>query len=337
MIVVIAPGAFKGTLSAREATAMLAARHLDDEIRAVPMADGGDDTLDVLVDHGFREHVLQSLGVVGVRDDASSHRTVLVELARLAGMRTLTAPDPWGASTHAVGVALRESLALHPRRILLALGGSASTDGGRGLLRGLAAQPDDGGLAALAALASHVGDPAADDGGVDVAACRALVATTELVVLADVDSPLTGPTGAAWWFGPQKGLDADGCRIADETLAHWAQELGVDPTTPGAGAAGGTAAALLALGAAVRPGGSAVADLVGLRRQVAEADLVITGEGRLDAGTLAGKAPAAVLQVAREAGVPARLVVGSCDPAVAEALRDSGVEVALLHEYRGGA
>ena len=334
MRIVIAPGAFKGTLSAREAAALLASRHEGDDVTPLPMADGGDDTLEVMLGHGFTERTLPSGASVGERTQSDGTHTVLVELARIAGMRTLASPDPWGASTHAVGVAMREVLATRPHRLLVALGGSASTDGGLGLLQGLVGAPDAGGLAGLRAFIVDNATPV-DDVRRDLRSAGDLLAGVELVVLADVDSPLTGPTGAAHRFGPQKGLAPSDCTEADALLAQWARAIGIDPATPGTGAAGGTAALLAALGATIAPGGATVATLIGLPGAVAHADLVLTGEGRLDATTLAGKSPAAVLAIAAAAGVPTRFIVGSADPAVVAQLRDAGVEVVLVDEYRG--
>lgn len=279
----------------------------------LPMADGGDDTLEVLRLHGWEATRLPSRAVVAVRGDV-----VIVELARICGMRTFTEPDPWGASTLALGTALREVAQLAPARVLLALGGSASTDGGLGMLRGLAGATTGGGLRDLV-------DVVAKGTGENLP--RLSYPVTAVV---DVLAPLCGPSGAAMAFGPQKGLDASECVHADEMLARWAAMLGVNPAVPGTGAAGGTGAAALALGADIQSGARAIAELVGLDAAVGSADLVVTGEGRLDATTLAGKSPMIVIEAALAAGIPVRCVVGQADPNVAAVLRDRGVEVVIL-------
>jgi len=300
-------------MTATQAAERLAAEFTGAELVLLPMADGGDDTVDVLVGHGWSAVTLASGVTLAQRDDV-----VVVELARICGMRTLSAPDPWSASTWALGVALREVAVLTPRHVLLALGGSASTDGGLGMLLGLSGQPYGGGLTALV---NRVGV------GVSVP-LPAL--TFNVTALVDVLRPLTGPTGAAFAFGPQKGLDPDGCRIADEALMSWARLLDIDPTMPGTGAAGGTGAAALALGAELQSGARVVADMIGLNAAIQSADLVVTGEGRLDATTLAGKSPMIVIESALAAGVPVRCVVGQADPRVAEELRGRGVDVVVL-------
>jgi len=300
-------------MTATQAAERLAAEFTGAELVLLPMADGGDDTVDVLVGHGWSAVTLASGVTLAQRDDV-----VVVELARICGMRTLSAPDPWGASTWALGVALREVAVLTPRHVLLALGGSASTDGGLGMLLGLSGQPYGGGLTALV---TRVGV------GVSV---PLPTLTFNVTALVDVLRPLTGPTGAAFAFGPQKGLDPDGCRIADEALMSWARLLDIDPTMPGTGAAGGTGAAALALGAELQSGARVVADMIGLNAAIQSADLVVTGEGRLDATTLAGKSPMIVIESALAAGVPVRCFVGQADPHVAEELRGRGVDVVVL-------
>ena len=317
MRVLVAPGAFKGSMSAAEAAHRLGrdvlAAHPQADLVYLPMADGGDDTVDVLCRHGWHVTGLPSGAEVAVR-----HEVVVVELARLCGMRTLMRPDPWGASTLALGTALREVAQLTPARVLLALGGSASTDGGLGMLRALAGARTGGGLRDLVDVVAE---------GKDVNLPRLPYSMTAVV---DVLAPLCGPSGAAMAFGPQKGLAADECRLADDVLARWAAMLEVNPEVPGTGAAGGTGAAALALGADLQSGARAIAELIDLDAAVGSADLVVTGEGRLDATTLAGKSPMIVIEAALAAGIPVRCVVGQTDPDVAALLGDRGVDVVIL-------
>lgn len=330
MRIVVAPGAFKGTMTAREATdriaALVAVEFPAAEVVRRPMADGGDGTVDVLLEQGWMPLKLaaaNALGVPAVTLAARDGEVVAIELAGTCGMHTIDAAAPHAATSLGLGLAMRAAIDAGARRLLIGLGGSASTDGGLGLLLGLAGATAGGGLDGLA---SVVAAGALDDGLL----ARPRVPIT---VLRDVASPLTGPEGAALRFGPQKGLDAADCAEADRLLAAWARLLAVDPASPGAGAAGGCGAALLALGAALVPGGEAIAAAIGLPEAIAAADLVVTGEGRLDASSLAGKAPAAVARLAAEAGVPCRIVAGSGDPAVAGVL---GAELVLLEPSGGG-
>lgn len=322
MRIVVAPGAFKGTMTAAAATArigdMLRAEFPDAELVPVPMADGGDGTVDVLLAQGWTPMRLPAADALGRPSStiaAAQNGIVAIELARTCGMHTIDAPAPRDATSLGLGIAMRAAVDLGARSLLVGLGGSASTDGGLGLLLGLQGATSGGGLEALSAVVAEGASPPADALPIPV------------TVLRDVASPLIGPTGAAVLFGPQKGLSDDDCRRADDVLARWAMQLGIDPTTPGAGAAGGCGAALLAAGAVLLPGGEEVADAVGLPGLIAAADLVVTGEGRLDASSLAGKAPAAVARLAAASGVPCRIVAGSGEAGVAAAL---GAELVLL-------
>jgi glycerate kinase len=333
MRIVLAPAAFKGTLSAREAAAAMSqgARDAqpDAEIIELPMADGGDGTLDVMLGHGFTPRLISAVDAlgnpttarIGLRDDEA-----FIELAEVCGIAQLTQLDPIHASSTGLGLAIRAALDAGAHRITVAIGGSASTDGGLGMLMALglmatdvSGQPVSPDLAGLGRIAS-----------LDVANLDPRIES--LTLLTDVDSPLLGPRGAAQVFGPQKGLAPDQCAWADDLLARWA-EL-VDPSSelsssPGAGAAGGVGFAALAfLGAHRCAGAEAIAALIGLDERVAGADLVLTGEGAVDESTSAGKAPARVIQSARGAGVPVELISGRYSPGVTslEGLAGSAAE-----------
>jgi glycerate kinase len=237
--------------------------------------------------------------------------TAVVELATAAGLGLLDRPAPMTATTRGVGELVRHALDAGAERIVLGLGGSATTDGGAGMLQALGLRLLDArgeqlapGGAALAALDR-----------IDATGLDARLARADLVVASDVDNPLTGPAGAAHVFGPQKGASAEEVARLDAALARFAavlaRDLGADiATTPGAGAAGGTAAGALAIGARLVSGAALVCDLVGLSAALAGASLVVTGEGALDEQTLRGKAPAEVAQRARAAGVPCLAVAG---------------------------
>lgn len=315
MRIVIAPAAFKGTLSAREAAAAMAlgARDAqpDAEIVEMPMADGGDGTLEVMLGHGYSVLAIDAVDALG-RPRTSriglSSDSAFIELAEICGIAQLAELDPINASSLGLGLAMRAALNAGVRHLVIAIGGSASTDGGLGMLMALglsaidvAGRPVSPDLAGLGRIASI------DASGLDPR-------LSSVTLLTDVDSPLLGPSGAARAFGPQKGLAPDQCAWADDLLARWA-EL-VDPADafsalPGAGAAGGVGfAALALLGAERRSGASTIGAIIGLDAQVAGADLVLTGEGSFDTSTAAGKAPERVIASARAAGVPVEVISG---------------------------
>ncbi|MGD1054415.1 MAG: glycerate kinase [Candidatus Dormibacteria bacterium] len=320
--ILCAPNAFRGTLTAAAAAAALArgVRDAGAAPRALPMADGGDGTLDVLlsVSPSSRIERHRVCGPLGGRLVARlgwlSATTAVVEMAEAAGLRRIRGrPDPLRATSRGAGELIARALDGGARRILVGIGGSACTDGGAGLLAALGARLLDGrghplgiGGGALIALAS------ADLRDLDprLQGCR-------LEVACDVGSPLLGRLGAAHLFGPQKGAtDADVDRLA-AGLRRLAEVLERDAHIPaalravaGAGAAGGSGYGLAVAGAALLPGASLVADAIGLDPAIGGADLVITGEGRLDRQTAAGKAPGEVARRSARLGVACIAVAG---------------------------
>ena len=316
MRVLIAPDSFKGSASATAVANALAAGWLavrpGDQVTRLPLADGGEGTLDVLAATvpGARWHRARVTGPGGAPVTSRwlelPGRTAVTELARSSGLPLLASPDPMGAQTTGLGEVLGRALDAGADRIVVGLGGSAATDGGAGALAALGARfldaaglslpPGGGALAELArADLSQLRPPPA--GGV--------------TCLTDVTAPLLGERGAAAVFGPQKG--ADGAQVArlGTGLARLAALLGGDPAAPGAGAAGGTGYGLAAAwGAALTPGAAELSRLAGLDRALANADLVITGEGRFDATSLTGKICGTVIAAAGAAGVPVALAVG---------------------------
>ncbi len=344
--VLVAPNAFKGSCSARVAGAAIARGVLEvwPDARPVilPMADGGDGFLAALVTTSqgavTRHRVpgplgasrLAALGWLG----GPGPRTAVIELARACGLAGIGTPTPatsLAAGTEGAGALIRAALDRGAARILVGVGGSASTDGGAGLLRALGLRcldahgrplpPGGGALAALARV---------DRTGLDPRLGRVAIA-----VAADVRSPLLGPRGAAAVYGPQKGADPLAVRRLEAGLARWAQLLGgrggLRPATPGAGAAGGTAFGLAAgLGAQIASGADVVAEAVGLDRRLRSADWVLTGEGRLDLPTLVGKAPGLVAERAVRFGVPCVVLAGSLDPRAERWLARRGVAVLAL-------
>ncbi|MGY1776937.1 glycerate kinase [Geodermatophilus sp. SYSU D00804] len=313
MRIVVAPDSFKGTLTAAEAADAvargLARVHPDAEVLARPVADGGEGTVAAAVRAGYRPVTTTVGGPDGrpVRATfAVDGTTAVVELAAAAGLGLLAEPAPTTATTRGVGELLLAALDAGARRVVLGLGGSATTDAGAGLLQALGVRlldadgrdvpPGGAGLAHLARIDAGTRDPRLHG--------------LEVRVATDVDNPLTGPSGAAAVYGPQKGATPEQVAQLDAALARFAavvrRDLGIDlEGRPAMGAAGGTAAGVAAvLTCSVGSGAELVADLVGLDDALAGADLAVTGEGSLDAQSLRGKAPAVVAARARRAGVP---------------------------------
>lgn len=327
MRIVIAPDKFKGSLSAPEVAARVAAgaRRVDPsiEIDAIPVADGGEGTLDAALAAGFAERTARVAGPLGEPVDAAfavRGDEAVVEMARASGL-DLVAPgerDASRATSLGTGQLIAAALDAGARRIVLGIGGSASTDGGAGVLQGLGARLLDAsgmqlpaGGAALAALDR-----------IELDGLDPRLADVEIVLASDVDNPLLGPYGAAAVFAPQKGADAADVPGLDAALARFVAVLaehdavlavpaGTAAERPGAGAAGGVGfAALAVLGAGRRPGIDVVLEFTGLEARLAGADAVITGEGSLDAQSLMGKTPIGVARAAKRAGVPVYAVCG---------------------------
>jgi glycerate kinase len=341
--VLLAPDKFKGTLTAAEVAGYLGgglrARRPDLEITTVPVADGGDGLLDALENAGFERVSVDAADAVGTTRPTAYLRRgteAVVELAAVAGLAALRGNlAPLRATSRGVGEVISAALDAGCTHIVLGIGGSASTDGGVGLVQALGArvldangdEVADGGLGAQAATK------------LDITRLHPGLSHARLDVACDVDNPLTGPTGAAAVYGPQKGADPSQARLLDAALANWADvaaaATGADHRAdPGAGAAGGVGfAAVAVLGGVLRPGVDLVLDLVHFADELAKADLVVTGEGSLDEQTLHGKAPAGVAAAARAAGVPVVAVAGRCLLDEAQR-RDAGFDAvyALLDE-----
>lgn len=322
--VVFAPDSFKGTVGAAPAAAALASGwrrvHPGDGIRLLPMADGGEGTVDAFATAvpGARRMPVTVTGPEGTAvaaswillpptDDAPGG-TGVVELANTSGIELLGMPPrlrPFDAHTRGFGEAIAAALAHGVSRLVLGVGSSSSTDGGAGMLTALGARFTDA-----------AGTPIAEGArGLEALAAADLSELAPLppggvTVLSDVTNPLLGARGAAAVFGPQKGATPDDVAVLDEGLARLAALIDADPDAAGAGAAGGTGFGLLAWGARLVPGSAAVADLVGLDEAAASASVVVTGEGSYDGQSAAGKVPAHVGEVAARADVPVALVAG---------------------------
>ncbi|GAB2577272.1 glycerate kinase family protein [Microlunatus antarcticus] len=319
MKVVAAFDSFKGSLSSREAGEAVAegvrAAVPDAEVVVVGVADGGEGLVDALLVGGGHETFVDAVDPFGrplrtgyaVLDDG----TAVVEAARTIGLDLVGAVDatvPYRASSSGLGLQVAAALASGAPRVLVGLGGSATTDGGTGL------------LAALGARLELVPEGSAGAGNLlpHVVAVHDLPDLSRVEVLTDVTSPLLGPTGAARMFGPQKGADPTQVEALEAHLTRWApllaaasgQQVSAVVGTPGSGAAGGLGAALLACGATLVPGFARVAELVGLDDALVGADLVLTGEGSFDAQSALGKGPVGVADLARARGVPVVVLAG---------------------------
>src|SRR3954468_7379358 len=345
MRVLIAPDKFRGTMTAERAALAIEIGWLrarpDDTVMRVPMADGGEGTLDALLAaSNGRRITTRVTGPLGDPVDAPfgvlpgpDGPVAVVEMSRASGIGLLgpNRREPARATTRGTGELIRAALAEDPTRVVVGVGGSATTDGGAGMAQGLGARVLDArgremgtGGAALLDLER------VDVGGLDPAARG-----VRFLVAADVDNPLVGPSGAAHVFAPQKGASHDDVLVLDRALSHYAaildRDLGVQARDlPGAGAAGGLAAGLVAfLGAHLRPGVEIVMDALRVPERILSSNLVITGEGKLDASSHGGKTVAGVARVAREAGVRTLVLTGRAETKL------QGAEVASLVERFG--
>jgi glycerate kinase len=307
--VVAALDSFKGSVDSRQAGQAVRRGVLSvaptTSVDVVPVADGGEGTLDAIgasrPSMSVRVSTVDAIGrPVSAAYLTLGDGTAVVEAARTVGLAMLDVVDssvPPRASSTGVGDQLAHALAGSSGRVLVGLGGRGCVDGGTGMLRALGAP-----------IGSHTANPLWSFSALDETTLPDL---SRVVVLCDVTNPLTGPDGAARVFGPQKGATPAQVEHLEERMGRWADALArrgrAVTSSPGAGAAGGMGAALLACGATLVPGFDEVARVTGLERAVAGADLVITGEGSLDAQTAMGKAPAGVARMARDAGA---LVVG---------------------------
>jgi len=334
--VVLAPDKFKGSLTAAEVAAAVAAGLVDVlpqlETIMLPVADGGDGTVAAALSAGFDEIIVDAVGPTGepVRAPYALHADrAVVELAAVVGLTGLPEGrfDSLGSSTYGLGLVIADAIRRGAATIVLGLGGSASTDGGSGMVQALGARlldadgndlpPGGGNLTRLARL--------------DLSPLRDTLGDTTVIVASDVDNPLLGPNGAAAVFGPQKGADPDEVQRLEQSLRQWSQLVSQatgrnDAERAGAGAAGGAGfAALALLNAEIRPGIELILDLIDFDRRVVGADLVVTGEGSLDQQSLAGKAPIGVARAA--AGVRVVAVAGRLQLSP-QALREAGISAA---------
>jgi glycerate kinase len=337
--IVLAPNALKGSCTAAAAAAAMArgiARALPDAVTIkLPVADGGDGLAEVLTT--LLEAEARTVRVRGPRFapvDAAvvwspARRTAVIEMALASGLALLaeTERDATVTTTLGTGELMRAALDLGAAHIIVGLGGSATNDGGIGMAQALGWRFTD----TAGQPVEPIGARLADIARIDAAGRDPRLDGVHVEAVCDVDNPLTGPRGAAAVYGPQKGASPEQVAALDAGLAHLAalieRDLGLTVAElPGAGAAGGIGAGLVAFaGATLRPGAELVLDLLELERHLAGADLVLTAEGRIDAQTAHGKAPAAVAARAKACGIACIAIAGGIGEDIG-GLHDIGVD-----------
>ncbi len=348
MKILVAPNAFKEALSAREAGEAIKGGLLialpNSDIIVLPIADGGDGTIEVLVEATdgqfikkevtgpLGERIIAEFGILG------DGKTAIIEMARSSGLALVPKDkrNPAITTTYGVGELIREALDRGVKRVLVGIGGSATNDGGAGMAQALGARLLDkegkelpfGGLA-LKELAN-----------IDMTNFHPLAKECEVIVMADVKNPLCGPEGASYVYGPQKGGTKELIEELDKALFNFAQivkrDLGKDILNlPGSGAAGGLGGGLVAfLNAKLRPGIEVVLETLNIDEKLNEIDLVISGEGKIDGQTIFGKGPAGIAKKAKEKSIPVILLGGAVDED-AEILIKEGLVDALFSITRG--
>ena len=343
----MAPDSFKGSLTATEVCAALeeGLRRVwpDAEIVSVPMADGGEGTVESLVDATGGEIVeVDATGPLGENVKAfvgilGDRKTAVIEMAAASGLPLVPMGkrDPMTATTWGTGDLIRAALDAGCRRFIIGIGGSATNDGGAGMAQALGAR-------LLDADGKEIGPGGAELARlvrIDVSRMDRRRAAAEFAVSSFVVNPLSWPYGASAVYGPQKGATPEMVQVLNAALANYAsvirRDLRIDVEgMPGAGAAGGLGAGLVAfLGARLQPVVEIVVEATGLREKTSGADLVFTGEGRIDFQTLYGKTPMGVARVAAEYGVPVAVLAGSVADD-ARGLYDHGID-ALMSVVKG--
>ncbi len=339
MKIVIAPDSYKESLSAPQVADQIEAGFRDvfpdaDYVK-LPMADGGEGTVEAMVAAtGGRIVAARVTGPLGEPVDAfygvsGDGETAVIEMAAASGL-ALVPPElrnPMKTTSYGTGELIRLALDAGLRRFIIAIGGSATNDGGAGMLQALGVKLLDRDGEKI----GSCGEALAQLGRINPSGLDPRLKQCRIEVACDVDNPLLGPEGASAIFGPQKGATPDMVAQLDENLARFAETITRDihkdvAAVPGTGAAGGMGAALLAfLDAALLPGIEILIEATGLKSAVAGADLVITGEGRIDGQTRLSKTPVGVARVAREQGVPVIAIAGSLAPD-ADIVHDFGID-----------
>ena len=332
---VVVSDSFKGTVSSREICEIaqrVIPRHFPAcEVVCIPVADGGEGTVDCFVQAMGAQRVgvtvTNALGEKSAAAYARLGELAIIEMAAAAGLPQVGALRcPGTATTYGVGELIAHAVDSGCRKILLGLGGSATNDGGCGCAAALGVRFYDADGQSFV----PVGDTLGRIARIDTAEADELLRSVEITVMCDVTNPLYGPTGAAYVFAPQKGADAEKVKSLDAGLRHFGDvirsQYGLDVgAMPGAGAAGGMGAGCVALlGGTIQSGIDAVLDVTGFDRQLEGADLVITGEGRIDSQSADGKVVSGVARRTRAKGVPLIAIAGGIADS-AGAVYDIGV------------
>jgi glycerate kinase len=339
MKIIIAPDSFKESLSSLEVARQIQAGFKevfpDAEVLKLPVADGGEGTVEALVAAtGGEIRKVSVSGPLGAPVEAfygvcGDGRTAVIEMAAASGLALLP-PDrrnPLLTSSFGTGQLIRQVLDDGLRHLIIGIGGSATNDAGAGMLQALGVRLLDGQGKDLPAGGGALGRLKK----IDISGLDSCIRDCKIEVACDVDNPLTGQRGASAVFGPQKGATPAMVAVLDANLANFARRVELDlgrsiEAVPGAGAAGGMGGALLAfLEARLRPGVEIVLDAIDLKNLLRGADLVITGEGRIDGQSVYGKTPVGVGRIARQQGVPVIALAGSLGPG-AEDVLDCGIQ-----------
>lgn len=321
MRVVIAPDSYKGSLSAVQVTEIMASAIASElplaQIIKLPMADGGEGTVDALT--AALDCDRKSIRVHGPLDEeidtyfGCDEKTAILEAANIFGLAMVPEENrnPLNTSSRGLGEAIKIALDLGFRKFIIGIGGSSTNDGGMGLLSSLGVTFNDeenNRLNGFGRDLFHVAHA-------DVTKLDPRILDSQITVACDVTNPLLGVEGASYVYGPQKGASPELCASLDGAMAQYAKlvesELGKHKDRSGAGAAGGLGFAFLALGAELISGARVVEELTGLRKWIKDSDWVFTGEGRSDGQTLFGKLPLHVANIADEEGAEAVLISGS--------------------------
>ena len=342
MKVVIAPQAFKGSISALDAATAMEAGVLniipDAETVIVPVADGGDGTLETLVEgSGGSIHSISVIGPLGLRRDADwgalgDELTAVIEMARTSGLALvpLAARDPMNSTTYGLGEAISSALDEGFRTFIVGIGGSATNDAGAGMAQALGATLSDSNGNSI----PFGGAALSDLSRIDLSGLDPRIAESTFMVACDVTNPLTGPEGASAIYGPQKGASPEMVAQLDSALGHFAEivrrDVGVDVEfLQGSGAAGGLGGGMVAfLNAELRAGVDIVMETVDIDQHLAGADLVLTGEGAVDYQTVYNKAPVGVANRAGRLGVPVVAIAGTLGDRY-ELVHQHGIDAAI--------
>lgn len=342
MKIVIAPDSFKESLSAMAVANAIEAGfreifpHAD--YLKIPVADGGEGTVQAMIEATAGRRV--ELAVSGPLGEAvqafygltGGDAVAVIEMAAASGLELLPPPlrNPLKTTSYGTGELIRGALDAGARRFVLGVGGSATNDGGAGMLQAL-------GVRLLDAQGAELGPGGAELArlaGIDIARLDPRIQDCVFDIACDVSNPLVGPQGASAVFGPQKGATAEMVAQLDANLRHYAAVIARDlrcevADVPGAGAGGGIAAAMMVfLNGRLRPGSEIVTDTIGLDQAVCDADLVITGEGRIDSQTINGKTPVGVARVAARHGKPV-IAIGGCLSSNSAVVHEHGITAAF--------